>query len=61
MKEKELNGAFFDWYNETEKKDWEASLLYERYPAIAKKLALHFYRLGQEEGYKSRRQVFDFQ
>ena len=51
MKEKELNDAFFNWYKETKEKDYTASILYEKYPAIAKKLALYFYRLGSEDGY----------
>lgn len=46
VKEVDLEKAFFDWYHEEKNKDYNASILYERYGMISKKLAKHFFELG---------------
>ena len=41
--------VFFDWYHKNT--DYNASILYERYGVISKKLAKHFFELGLKKGY----------
>lgn len=42
----DLEKEFFDWYHEERSRDYNASILYERYDIISKKLAKHFFDLG---------------
>lgn len=46
VKEVDLEKDFFDWYHEEKNRDYNASILYERYSIISKKLAKHFFELG---------------
>ena len=46
VKETDLENEFFNWYHEEKNRDYNASILYERYGIISKKLAKHFYELG---------------
>lgn len=41
-----LDKEFFDWYHKENVNDYNASILYEKYWTISKKLAKHFYELG---------------
>lgn len=45
-KEVNLENEFFNWYNEEKNRDYNASILYEKYSTISKKLAKHFFELG---------------
>lgn len=45
-KEVNLENEFFNWYNEEKNRDYNASILYEKYSTISKKLAKHFFGLG---------------
>ena len=46
VKEVNLENEFFNWYNEEKNRDYNASILYEKYSTISKKLAKHFFELG---------------
>ena len=46
VKETDLENEFFNWYHKEKNRDYNASILYERYGIISKKLAKHFYELG---------------
>ena len=46
VKEVDLEKEFFDWYHKENVTDYNASILYERYGTISKKLAKHFFELG---------------
>lgn len=49
MEEINLDKEFFDWYHEEKNRDYNASILYEKYGIISKKLAKHFYELGMQK------------
>ena len=46
VKEVDLENEFFNWYNEEKNRDYNASILYEKYSTISKTLAKHFFELG---------------
>lgn len=46
----DINVEFATWWKSTCEHNYEANILYERYPSISKELALYFYNLGQKKG-----------
>ena len=50
-----LDKEFFNWNHKESANDYNASILYERYGTICKKLAKHFFELGMAVSNKEKK------